>query len=138
MPLNIIIALAALLAAVVLYSIGAWGMFRAKTARLGHVATLWLGFVFDVLATGGMAWQVAGGGGFGLDLTPGAPMVHTLLAFVGMFGMLAAAVVATVGYIRHDEGITYWVSRWVLAPWLVWVAVFVWGMIDRGSARMGA
>ncbi len=94
---------------------------------------LWVGFVFDVLATGMMAMQIGG-----LDLRPGAPLLHTVLALVGMFGMFAVALVASYAFASGKDGARgLALTRWALAPWVVWVAVFVWGMSTRGAARVG-
>ena len=132
MPINIVIGLVALLVALVLYSMGAWGAFRAKTFTGRHATYLWVGFAFDVLATAMMA--IAAGG---LDLSPLSDLLHTIVAFVGMFGMLAAAIVGTQALAKGDDELRSSVAAWVLAPWAVWVFVFVWGMVSRGSQRLG-
>jgi hypothetical protein len=131
MPINIIVGLVALLVALVLYSMGAWGAFRAKAITRRQTTYLWVGFAFDVLATAMMAIQARG-----LDLSSPSNTLHTVLAFVAMFGMLAAAIVGSRALTRGDEATRAAVARWVLVPWALWVTVFVWGMIARGSARM--
>ena len=132
MPINIVIGLVALLVALVMYSMGSIGAFRAKDVTRRHVTYLWIGFAFDALATAMMA--IAAGG---LDLSPLPDLLHTVVAFVAMFGMLAAAIVATMELSRPDSAMRASVARWVLAPWALWIIVFVWGMVSRGSARMG-
>ena len=132
MPVNIIVGLVALLVALVLYSLGAWGAFRAKSLQRRHVTYIWIGFAFDVLATAMMA--IAAGG---LDLSPLADLLHTVVAFVAMFGMLAVAIVGSQGLRAANDAVLRTLSKWALAPWAVWVLVFVWGMISRGSQRMG-
>lgn len=131
-PVNIIVGLVALLVALVLYSLAAWGAFRAKSLGRRHVTYIWIGFAFDVLATAMMA--IAAGG---LDLSPLADLLHTVIAFAAMFGMLAVAVVGSRALGAANEATLHALSRWVLAPWAVWVLVFVWGMISRGSQRLG-
>lgn len=130
MPVNILIGLFALLVALVCYSHGAIGAFRRKTFRPRYLILLWVGFAFDVIATWMMAIQIGG-----LDLRPGSPMLHTVLALVGMVGMLLIAVLGTISHSKHGE-LGAAVSRWALAPWAVWVFVFVWGMVSRGAARV--
>ena len=132
MPVNIMIGLLALLVALVCYSIGVWGAFRKKAVARKHLVLLWVGFAFDVLATAMMAMQIGG-----LDLRPGGPLLHTVLALVAMFGMAAAAGVGTYAIANRQEALSASVTRWVLAPWVIWVGVFVWGMIGRGAARIG-
>jgi hypothetical protein len=86
----------------------------------------WIGFAFDVVATWMMAIQI---GRIGNDL-------HTYLALAGMAGMLIVAALGTWGYLRSNASLQTTLSRLVLAPWVLWVFVFVWGMVERGSARM--
>lgn len=131
MPVNIVIGLVALLVALVLYSMAAWGGFRAKGLTRRHVNLLWVGLVFDVIATAMMAIQAGG-----LDLEPLADLAHTVLAFVVFFGMLALAI-AGMRALASDDRARAGVARWALVPWVAWVLVFVWGMLARGSERMG-
>lgn len=131
MPVNILIGLVALLVALVCYSIGVWGAFRAKSFGRKQLAFVWVGFMFDILATVMMGMQVGG-----LDLRPGAPLLHTVLALVALAGMLAAAVAGTWALRSDKDDVSLRASRLVLLPWALWVGVFVWGMIERGAARM--
>ncbi len=131
MPVNIMIGLVALLFALLLYSLGGWGAFRHKEVRRRDLVHLWLGFFFDVIATWMMAIQIGG-----LDLRPGSPMLHTVLALVGMAGMLLIALFGTWAHFAGNKAVNGQVARLVLAPWVIWVFVFVWGMIDRGGARI--
>jgi hypothetical protein len=126
MPINIAVGILSLFVALVLYSAGAWGAFRAKIVKARQLVLIWAGFGFDVVATTMMAIQA---GGIQSDL-------HTLLALVGMIGMLVCAVLGTWAYRVSNDAVRAAVARWVLAPWAVWVVVFVWGMLSRGAARM--
>jgi len=132
MPVNIIIGLVSLLVALILYSMASWGAFRSKTVSRRHVTYLWIGFAFDTVATAMMAIQAGG-----LDLSPLADLLHTVFAFVAMFGMLAAAIAGTRALMREDDRMRAAVARWILAPWTFWVLMFVWGMLSRGSQRLG-
>lgn len=132
MPLNIVIGLVSLLVALVLYSLGTWGAFRAKAVTSRHVTYLWIGFAFDVLATAMMA--IAAGG---LDLEPLADLLHTVVAFVAMFGMLAVAIVGSRALASSAQSTLSALAKWIVAPWAIWLFIFVWGMLARGSQRMG-
>jgi len=132
MPINIVIGLVALLVALVLYSMGSWGAFRSKTVTQRQVTYLWIGFAFDCVATAMMA--IAAGG---LDLTPMADLLHTVVAFVAMFGMLAAAIVGMRAVASSEDKLRRTFAAWILAPWTVWLFIFVWGMLSRGSQRVG-
>lgn len=132
MPVNIIVGLLSLLVAIVLYTVGTWSAFRRRgfTSRL--LVVLWVGVVFDVLATVMMGMQIGG-----LDLTP-AGLPHTVLALLAMAGMVVGIGVATYGLANGNEQLQRLVSRLLIAPWALWVAVFVYGMMTRGAARMSA
>lgn len=132
MPVNIIVGLVALLIALVLYSLATWGALRAKSLQRRHVTYIWIGFGFDVLATAMMAISAGG-----LDLSPVSDLIHTVVAFAAMFGMLAVAVIGSQALKAANDTTLRALSRWVLAPWALWVLVFVWGMVTRGSQRIG-
>lgn len=127
MPVNIIIGIAALLVALVLYSMGTIGAFRARSMSPKHMRLIVAGLLFDVLATTMMAIQI---GGIGNDL-------HTYLALIGFFGMLAAGLLGARAVSKGNAAMLAALSRWTLVPYVLWVGVFVWGMVQRGSVRMG-
>lgn len=133
MPVNIMVGILALLVALVCYSVAVWQAFRKQSYARPQVVLVWVGFVFDVLATVMMALSIGG-----LDLRPGAPLLHTVLALVAMFGMLTVAVIGTYALASGNDDLRgLSLTRWALAPWAIWVAVFVWGMATRGAARVG-
>jgi hypothetical protein len=74
-----------------------------------------------------MALQI---GGFGRDL-------HTALALIAWAGMTVGAVAGTWALVRSDQRLGAAAARWILVPWVLWVAVFVYGMVERGARRMG-
>ena len=132
MPTAVIVALVALLAALVFYSMGVWGAFRAGVVRQRDVRLLFVGFAFDTLATLGMAVQAGG-----LDLSPLSDLLHTVVALLAMLAMLAVAIIGSRTLSSGDEKALAAVPRWMLSAWVLWVFVFVWGMLARGSVRMG-
>ena len=121
---------AASLVALITYSIGAIGVFRSKGTSRTAVIMLWVGFVADVMTTGLMA---LGNGGF--DLSPGIGIAHTIVGFVVMAGMLAAAIAATLALPKATDGTPPAVVKWVLVPWVAWVLMFIWAAVSRGGSR---
>ena len=117
-----IVGIVSMLVAMVLYSMGAWGAFKAKTLRKKDVLFLIGGVIFDTLGTGAM-W-VAAGGRFLTDL-------HTMVALVAYFLMLLLTVVGlwAVGWAKDKLAGT--LAKFVLAPWALWALVFVWGFLQR-------
>jgi hypothetical protein len=125
-PVNIVIGLVALLVALVLYSVGVFGAFRAKAMSQKHVRAIIAGLLFDMLATAMMAIQARG-----LENS-----LHTYLAFVAFFGMLAVGVIGSRAVSGGKAAALTALSRWSLLPYAIWIAVFVWGMVERAPARM--
>ena len=121
-----LIGVAGMLVAMVLYSVGVWGAFRAKKVREQDVMFILGGVVFDVIGTGGMF--VTAGNKF-LWSAP-----HTWAAFVAFFGMLLVGIAGTWLISAHKDELVAKLSRWALAPWALWAAVFVCGMLQRPTA----
>jgi len=131
MPLNIVVGIVALVGALIMYSFGVWGAFRSKSVHRSHVTYLFIGFAFDVVATVMMAIQAGG-----LDLSPLSDLLHTVAALVALFGMLVAALLGNRAIVSGSSTTSRTISRWVLAPWTLWIFVFVWGMLSRGAQRL--
>lgn len=125
MPVNVMIGILALLIALVLYSMGAVGAFRAKALTQKSLRFLWIGLFFDVLAT--VMMGISSGG---LDLSAEGRM-HTFIALAALFGILAVAVTGALAFKKKDEKTIANLSKWVLGPYALWVFVFIWGMIAR-------
>ncbi len=123
-----IIGMLFVLVAMVLYSLGVWGAFRRRAFTRTHLILLVVGLAFDIGATAAMSSTI----GWTLDMRPGLPLVHTVLALLAFFGMLAGTVAAYVAFRRTDTGAMKTVTRWLLAPWVLWAFMFVWG-----STRVG-
>lgn len=150
MPVTILAGLLFVLVALVMYSLGAWGAFRRKGATKATVRYLWIGFVFDVLATLMMAIQptatvqanVASNPsfylmviGFGTTSLILLNNLKTYLALLAMAGMLGAAIFSGIALNSGDEGKNMRMSRVVLAPWALWAVVFVFGLVENMPKR---
>ncbi|HEX9092425.1 MAG TPA: hypothetical protein VF902_00440 [Coriobacteriia bacterium] len=126
MPANVIIGLFALLVALVAYSIGVWGAFRKKGATPMHLGALWVGVVFDIAATASMSYSL----GWKLENS-----LHTYLALAAFFGMTIVAALATWAWVKKNDALRATLAKWAVAPWVLWVGVFVWGMLARAPKR---
>jgi hypothetical protein len=129
MPVNVIVGLLSLLVAVVLYTVGTWTAFRKKGFGTAQVVMLWLGVVFDVLATGSMAVRIGG-----LDLSS-TGWLHTVLALLVMAGMAISAAVGTWAMVKKNDALGASMARIIVVPWAAWVAMFVWGLFSRMPSR---
>ena len=110
----------------ILYTIGTWAAFRAKGFTSRTLTLLWTGVVFDVLATFLMGLSIGG-----LDLRPGLPLIHTVLALAAMLGMMVGTAVAAWAVSAKRADLAATMSRVLLAPWLLWAGVFVFGMVAQ-------
>ena len=123
MPVNVIVGLLTLLVALVLYSVGTWTAFRRKGFGPVQVATLWLGFAFDITATVSMAWNLGH-----LDFGSPARTMHTTLALLVMAGMAISAAVGTYAWSKQDAALGAKIARLIPLPWALWLAMFLWGL----------
>jgi hypothetical protein len=147
LPVNILAGMLSVLVALVLYSISVWGAFRRKGASRRDLTFLWVGFVFDVLATLMMsiqqtaAVQAKAAGSFIVTLALGSTTlvlmndVKTYLALLAMFGMLASTIAATRAFTHDRESRARTVSRVIVAPWALWVVVFFMGAMANMPKR---
>jgi hypothetical protein len=150
MPGTILAGLVFVLVALVLYSLGSWGAFRKKGATKRTVTLLWIGFVFDVLATLMMAIQPTEAVQINLAANPsfylmvigmGASSlillnnIKTYVALLGLAGMLGGAIFSGLALNSGDAGKNMRMSRVILAPWAVWVVAFVLGLMDSMPKR---
>jgi NADH:ubiquinone oxidoreductase subunit 6 (subunit J) len=150
MPVTILAGLLFVLIAFVMYSLGAWGAFRKKGTTKSTLRFLWIGFVFDVLATTMMAIQPTAAVQANLATNPsfylmvvglGSTSVillnnfSTYVSLLAMVGMLAAAIFSTIALRSGDAGKNMRMSRVVLAPWALWAVAFVLGILGSMPKR---
>jgi len=150
MPVTVLAGLLLIIVALVLYSIGVWGSFRRKGANKRDSLMLWLGFGFDVVATLMMAIQPTSAVQANLAANPSFYIVvlglgatslillnnlKTYLALLAMAGMLGGAIFTRLALTSGDEGKNMRMSRVILAPWALWVVVFVYGLIENMPKR---
>lgn len=150
MPITILAGTLFVVAALVLYTIGAIGAFRKKGASKRDLMLLWLGFGFDVLGTGVMAFQPAAAVAAKLAANPAAYLVtlglgdntivlengvSTYLALLGMVGMLVVIILAARAAAAKDDKSALTMSRAIFAPWIVWVVSFVMMSIEKMPKR---
>jgi len=121
MSVNVMIGILALLIALVLYSLGTWRSFRAKKVTRTNVIFLWLGVLFDTLATTMMAIE---NGGIAQDL-------HTAVAFTVYAGMIVAAALGSWALMKNNERLSVSVAKWTVVPWAAWVVMFLWAFAQR-------
>jgi hypothetical protein len=146
MPITILAGTLFVVAALVVYTIGAISSFRKKGASKRDLLLLWLAFGFDVLGTLVMAVQTTAAVSAKLATDASAYMVNiglggttvvlenglsTCLALLGMLGMLVVIVLAARAAAAKDEKTALTMSRVIFAPWVIWVVSFVMMTIEK-------
>lgn len=150
MPITILAGTLFVVAALVLYTIGAIGSFRKKGASKRDLLLLWLGFGFDVLGTAVMAVQPTASVTAKLATNASAYIFHialgattvvlenglsTYLALLGMLGMLVVIVLTARAAAAKDDRTALTMSRVIFAPWVIWVVSFVMMLIEKTPKR---
>jgi hypothetical protein len=130
MPIYTLVGVVAVFVAFVLYTVGVWGMFRAKAARPRDLIVLWTALAVDVFATV-MMGMVSGG----LDFSTPANSAHTVVALAAFAAMLVFVALATRARTGGREAMSRALAKWIVAPWVLWVAVFAWGLVTRMPRR---
>jgi hypothetical protein len=128
-PVNIIVGNVALIIALVLYSVGVWGAFRAKAFSGKHHTMIWVGVCFDILAT--LMMSISAGGSLQWD-TP-ANKLHTAVALAAFLGMVGVA--SAVSPLKVSAKASKALTRWAVAPWALWIGVYVFGMATKIPRR---
>lgn len=118
-----LVGIVGMLVALVLYSIGSWGAFRAKSMRKNDVLFLIGGVLFDMIGTGGM--YVAAGNKFLWDAA------HTWGALLAFFLMVIVAILGLWAVGWKKDALSKRLASVVLGPWAIWAIVFVWGFLQR-------
>ena len=73
----------------------------------------------------------------GLDISPLSDLLHTVVAFAALFGMLAIAVAGSQALKAANDTALRALSKWALAAWVLWVAGVCLGH-GRIEARSGS
>jgi hypothetical protein len=146
MPITVLAGLLFIVAALVTYSLGVWGSFRKRSASKLDLTFLWLGVVFDfsgtlmmaIQSTAAVAQKVAANAsayivtlGLGDTTLVLENNLKTYLALVAMAAMVVTIVAMAQAAGRKDAEVKAGMSRIILAPWALWVVVFVMGLIEK-------
>jgi uncharacterized repeat protein (TIGR03987 family) len=111
-------AVAFMLAALTLYSIGVWSERVGHRLRPWHLAFFWSGLVCDAIGTDAMRRLV---GGLRLN-------AHGVTGALALLLMLAHAVWATVVLVRADQRAIATFHRVSVFVWTVWLIPFISGV----------
>lgn len=119
MNIQLILAIITITLALLFYTIGVFSERRSGTLKKQHVATFWLGLVFDTTGTTIMSGMAKGGG----LLSP-----HGITGALAIILMLFHAVWATVVYRKKDEQRLHSFHKFSIIVWCIWLIPYVLGM----------
>ncbi len=106
--------------ALIFYSIGVWSERIARYLKPWHVATFWIGLLFDLSGTWTMHLLAEGP----FDLTE----FHTLTGQIALWLMFAHAVWATRVVLKGSERIRVSFHRYSVIVWTIWLIPYFGGM----------
>jgi uncharacterized repeat protein (TIGR03987 family) len=116
----ILISVISITAALVLYTIAVWRIWRLKLLTTATIVMLWLGLTADALATKMMGLSIEGE--IVWDF-------HTISGYTGLalMGVLAAA--GTWAKWSGREAMLTSFHRFAIPIWIIWVASYVTGVV---------
>ena len=119
MPTELIVAIVAMTAAMVFYSVAVWSEQIAGVLQPWHLTLFWLGLACDTTGTTLMS-RIAGA--FRFDL-------HGVAGLAAIVLMLVHAIWATVVLARKQEEARARFHRFSVHVWALWMVPFVSGIV---------
>jgi uncharacterized repeat protein (TIGR03987 family) len=116
----LMIAIAFIFAACILYTLGVWSEKIQKRLLPWHAAVFWMGFVCDTIGTGAMGKMA----GSIIQIN-----FHGLTGLIAILLMLFHAVWATIVIVRKNEKLILQFHKFSLVVWIIWLIPMVTGMI---------
>jgi uncharacterized repeat protein (TIGR03987 family) len=116
----LVIAIAFILAACLIYTLGVWAEKIQKRLKVWHVFVFWLGLICDTIGTGAMGKMVGSLIQFNF---------HGLTGLAAILLMLFHAVWASVVIIRKDEKLIVKFHKFSIVVWVIWLIPMITGMI---------
>ncbi len=116
----LIIAIAFIFAACIIYTLGVWAEKIQKRLKVWHVVVFWLGLTCDTIGTGAMGKMVGSLIQFNF---------HGLTGLAAILLMLFHAVWATIVMVRKDEKMIVNFHKFSVVVWIIWLIPMVTGMI---------
>jgi len=122
------IAIVAMFAAAVLYSIAVWNEQFSGSLKPWHLALFWAGLVFDTTGTTLMS-ELAGG--FKVNL-------HGIVGLAAIALMLIHSVWATIALLMKKERVLRDFHRFSVHVWALWMVALISGMVMVATGWGGA
>lgn len=119
MPM-LVIAIAFIFAACILYTLGVWAEKIKKRLKPWHAVVFWMGFVCDTIGTGAMGKLAGSLIQFNF---------HGLTGLLAILLMLFHAIWASIVLIRNNEKLILQFHKFSFVVWIIWLIPMVTGMI---------
>lgn len=113
------LAIIAISAALLFYTLGVWSERFAGRLKPVHLILFWIGLIFDTTGTTLMS-RIAG---------QMRPDLHGLTGLLAILLMLGHALWATKVLLARDEGSIRSFHKFSLFVWLVWLVPFASGLV---------
>ena len=116
----LIIAIAFIFAACLIYTLGVWAEKIQKRLKVWHVFVFWLGLICDTIGTGAMGKMVGSLIQFNF---------HGMTGLAAILLMLFHDVWASVVIIRKEEKLIVKFHKFSIIVWIIWLIPMITGMI---------
>lgn len=115
----LVYAIISITSALVFYTIGVWSEKIQGTLKNWHIATFWVGLLFDTIGTTLMGKIAASG----IQLN-----FHAVTGSLAIVLMLFHAVWATVVSVKDNSNAKSEFHKLSIIVWLIWLIPFITGM----------
>jgi uncharacterized repeat protein (TIGR03987 family) len=120
MDITLVIAIAFIFSACILYTLGVWAEKISRRLKIWHAVVFWLGFICDTIGTGAMGKLVGSLIQFNF---------HGMTGLLAVLLMLFHAVWATIVLLRKNEKQIIQFHRLSFWVWIIWLIPMITGMI---------
>ncbi len=114
------LAIALMVSALTLYTIGVWSEKLAGRLKTWHLIFFWLGFTADTFGTTLMG-RIAGTFSFSF---------HSVTGLAAILLMLVHAVWATIVLLQKDEAAAVKFHKFSVLVWVIWLIPFISGLLS--------
>lgn len=116
----LVFAIISISLALVFYTLGVWGEKVQGNLKKWHLATFWIGIVFDTLGTSLMSKIASNGFAFNL---------HGITGLIAIILMLFHAIWATKVLIKNNPMERKNFHKFSILVWLIWLIPYMSGLL---------
>lgn len=124
---EMIVAVGAIMAALVFYTIGIWTEHHDKTLKLRHLILFWIGFCCDTAGTTAMG--VVARTNSAKAAVEGLTSAHGITGIIAIVLMFFHAIWATVTFAKKDPEKMQKFHKFSVVVWCIWLVPYIIGLV---------